>query len=217
MKVPLYNLQNETIGEIDLPSKVFNAPWRPALVKQVLLAIQANRRRPWAHAKDRSEVRGGGRKPWRQKGTGRARHGSIRSPLWIGGGKAHGPRNERDYTQKINKKMRQAALASILSRKLKDNEIRVFEALAVPEPKTKALFQTMHNLLSLPKRAKKIDTLIVPKADDKNMFRAARNLVKAKAVRAESLNVEDLLSYKNLFLDQGALAAIEKHYKTLNK
>src|SRR6202007_528340 len=105
MKSPVYNIKNETVGEIDLPDSVFGAKWNPILVKQVGLAMMANARRPWAHAKGRSEVRGGGRKPWRQKGTGRARHGSIRSPLWSGGGKAHGPVKTRDFSQKINKKM----------------------------------------------------------------------------------------------------------------
>ena len=216
MKVPTYNMKNEVVGEMELPAKIFGASWKPELVKQVLLAIQANRRRPWAHAKDRSEVRGGGRKPWRQKGTGRARHGSTRSPLWIGGGKAHGPRNERDYTQKVNKKMRQGALASVLSRKLKDNEVRIFDEFATAEPKTKVLFGTMSALLSLPKRVKRIDAIIVPNKEDKNTFRAARNLVKAKAVRPEGLSVEDLMSYKSVFIDKGAVEAIGRHYKTLN-
>jgi hypothetical protein len=96
MKVDLYNLKNEVVGTAELPDTVFGVAWKPALVKQVLAAQMANRREPWAHAKDRSEVSGGGKKPWRQKGTGRARHGSTRSPLWSGGGKAHGPRNDRD-------------------------------------------------------------------------------------------------------------------------
>ena len=217
MKVPTYNMKNEVVGEMELPAKIFGASWKPELVKQVLLAIQANRRRPWAHAKDRSEVRGGGRKPWRQKGTGRARHGSTRSPLWIGGGKAHGPRNERDYTQKVNKKMRQSALASVLSRKFKDDEVRIFDAFATAEPKTKALFATMSALLSLPKRVKRIDAIIVPGKEDKNTFRAARNLTKAKAVRAESLSVEDLMSYKHLFIDKSAIEAMTRHYKSLSK
>src|SRR6185436_10884964 len=110
MNAAVFNIKNEKVSTVVLPDDLFGAPWRPALVQQVLLAQRANARRPWAHAKDRSEVRGGGKKPWRQKGTGRARHGSIRSPLWIGGGKAHGPRKDRDYSQKINKKMKRGAL-----------------------------------------------------------------------------------------------------------
>ncbi len=99
MKAPVYNLKNEKVGEVDLPESVFGVRWNSILVAQVLRAQMANKRRPWAHAKTRAEVRGGGRKPWRQKGTGRARHGSTRSPLWVGGGKAHGPSKLRDYSQ----------------------------------------------------------------------------------------------------------------------
>src|SRR5581483_12233223 len=126
MKTDLYNLRNEKVGTAELPDAVFGARWNAAVVKQVLDAQLANRRRPWAHTKDRSDVQGGGKKPWRQKGTGRARHGSIRSPLWVGGGVSHGPRNERDYSQKVNKKMKRAALFVALSRKMKDDEIKVF-------------------------------------------------------------------------------------------
>src|SRR3989338_10813210 len=118
MKTDLYNMQNEKIGTVELPEAVFGVAWKPALVKQVVNAILANKRRPWAHAKTRAEVRGGGRKPWRQKGTGRARHGSTRSPIWSGGGKAHGPLSERDFSQKVNVKMRRVALFSVLSHKL---------------------------------------------------------------------------------------------------
>src|SRR5882724_1844322 len=110
MKTDLYNLKNEVVGSVELPEEVFGARWNGSLVEQALIAQQANKRRPWAHAKTRAEVRGGGRKPWKQKGTGRARHGSTRSPLWVGGGKAHGPSKDRNYAQKINKKMKRLAL-----------------------------------------------------------------------------------------------------------
>ena len=124
MNADVYNLKNEKVGTVELPESVFGVRWSPVLVKQVAEAQSANARDPWAHTKTRGEVRGGGRKPWRQKGTGRARHGSIRSPLWVGGGKAHGPRNERDYSQKVNKKMKRTALFSVLSRKAKDGEMK---------------------------------------------------------------------------------------------
>ena len=106
MKIETYNVKGEKIGTAELPEGIFGVAWKPALVKQVYDGEMANKRRPWAHTKTRGEVRGGGRKPWRQKGTGRARHGSIRSPLWVGGGVTHGPRKERSYEVKINKKMR---------------------------------------------------------------------------------------------------------------
>ncbi|MBI2033557.1 MAG: 50S ribosomal protein L4 [Candidatus Liptonbacteria bacterium] len=208
MKTDVYNLENKVVGETELPDKIFGAKWNPDLVRQVLLALRANERRPWAHAKGRGEVRGGGRKPWRQKGTGRARHGSIRSPLWRGGGKAHGPSKERDYSQKINKKMKRLATASVLSKKWNDKEIKVFDNLEVKEPKTKILAGVLKPILNLKKNSKKMDLLLVGQAHSKNLFRAARNLVKAKAVSPESLNIQDLLNHKNIFIDKGAISLI---------
>lgn len=214
MKVQVYNFNNnEAVGEVDLPESVFNVPWKPTLVQQVVTAQLANLRRPWAHAKGRSEVRGGGRKPWRQKGTGRSRQGSIRSPLWRGGGKAHGPNKERDYSQKINKKMKRAALFSVLSKKFKDGEVRFFERLEIKSPKTKMLSQTLQKLLGMKKNLKKYDVLLIPDIESKNVFRAVANLEKTAALHPESLNVYDVLRYKNIFIDQKAAAAISNHYK----
>src|SRR3989339_1280264 len=119
MEAKIYNLKNEEVSSIKLPEDIFDRKFSEALVRQVLLAQLANSREPWAHAKGRGEVRGGGKKPWKQKGTGRSRHGSIRSPIWKGGGKSHGPTNERDYTQKVNKKMKRVALFSVLSKKFR--------------------------------------------------------------------------------------------------
>jgi len=212
MKADLYNWENSKIGTVELSDKVFGARWNEALVNQVLLAQLANRRRPWAHAKDRSEVRGGGKKPWRQKGTGRARHGSTRSPLWVGGGKAHGPRKERDYSQKVNSKMKRAALAAVLSRKFKDGELKIVDSLALKEAKTAGLAKTLKAFYPGVKRVLKYDLLFVPQAENKNIFRAARNLTKTAILGAESLNVYDILNHKNVLVDQGALDAIVKHY-----
>jgi large subunit ribosomal protein L4 len=212
MKTDVYNLKNEKVGEVDLPEKIFGVAWKPALVAQVLVAMAANLRRPWAHAKTRAEVRGGGRKPWRQKGTGRARHGSIRSPLWVGGGKAHGPSKLRDYSQKINKKMRRAALVSALSRKFKDGELRIFENLRIEQPKTKALAGVLKPLLHLGKKNKKYDVLLVAEKGNKNLVRAASNLPKTKTLDPESLNVYDVLNHKNIFMEKAAVGAISKHY-----
>ena len=118
-------------------------------------------RQPWAHTKTRGEVRGGGKKPWRQKGTGRARHGSTRSPIWVGGGVAHGPRNDRDYSQKVNKKMKRAALFAALSHKAKDGEIEVFDTLALEAPKTKVFASALDTFLTMKKTAKRYDVLLV--------------------------------------------------------
>jgi large subunit ribosomal protein L4 len=210
----LYNLKNEVVGNIELPADIFSIKKNAALVQQALLAQMANARRPWAHAKDRSEVRGGGRKPWRQKGTGRARHGSTRSPLWVGGGKAHGPISLRDYSQKINKKMKRLAMLSVLSQKLRNNEIKFVDSLNIEQPKTKSLFSVARTMLALDARSKKLDLLMIPVAENKNIFRASRNLVKAKAIAPESLNIYDLMNYKNLFIDQSAIPALARYYSS---
>jgi len=213
MNADVYNLKNEKVGTLELPAEVFGVKWNPALVKQVLEAQLANARSPWAHTKGRGEVRGGGKKPWAQKGTGRARHGSTRSPLWVGGGKAHGPRNERDYSQKVNKKMKRTALFSVLSRKAKDGELKVFDALTIEAPKTKVLASVLNGVLSVKKGDKRFDALLVSDIANKNLFRASGNLAKTKALAATSLNVHDILNYKNLLLDKESVAAIAKHYK----
>ncbi len=211
-KVDVYNLKNEVVGQTELPESFFGVSWKPSLVKQVVTAQLANRRSPWAHAKDRSEVRGGGKKPWRQKGTGRARHGSIRSPLWVGGGKAHGPRNERDYTQKVNVKMKRLALASVFSKKILDHEVRIVDTLALQAPKTKMIAKDLSAMVKLSKKDKRVDALLIPEVGNANIFRAARNLPKVKVLSPESLNVYDVLNYKNVLIDQKAIAVIAKHY-----
>jgi len=213
MKYQVLNFKKEVVGEIDLPEKVFKTKWSPELVHQVVLAQMANLRRPWAHAKDRSEVSGGGRKPWRQKGTGRARHGSSRSPIWIGGGKAHGPNKERNYSQKVNKKMRRTALFSVLSKKLKENEITILDHIDFAPAKTKAVSDSLRSLFGLKKNSKKYDALIVPDIENKIVSRISKNLPKTKVLLPDSLNVQDLLSYRNVLIDQKAVGLISKHYK----
>ena len=123
MEANVYNKEGKEAGKVTLPESVFNVAWNGDLVHQVVVAMQANARIPWAHTKDRSEVSGTGKKPWKQKGTGNARHGSRRSPIWRTGGVAHGPRNEKSYKQKINKKMRAKALFSVLSKKVEEGEV----------------------------------------------------------------------------------------------
>ncbi len=212
MKADLYNMQNEKVGTVELPEAVFGAPWKPELVKQMVTAFLANKRRPWAHAKTRAEVRGGGRKPWRQKGTGRARHGSTRSPIWVGGGKAHGPLKERDYSQKVNTKMRRAALFSLLSRKLHEGELRIVQNLTASEPKTKAVAKPLATLVGASARTKQLNVLLVPGTEEKNLYRAARNIPKTLVADARSLNVYDVLNHKHVLVDESAIPVVAQHY-----
>ena len=213
MKTDVYNLKNEVVGTMELPAEVFGTKWNAALVQQVLEAQIANARSPWAHVRDRSEVSGGGKKPWRQKGTGRARHGSTRSPIWVGGGKAHGPRNDKDYSQKVNKKMKRVALFSVLSKKAKDGEVKVFDSLTLEAPKTKNVATALKMVLSPKKGDKRFDVLLVSDNANKNLFRATSNLQKTKTIEAGSLNIYDIMNHKNLFIDKSVVETIEKHYK----
>lgn len=148
MDAKIYNIQGKETGKISLPENIFGLPWNADLVHQVVTSMQANARTPIAHTKDRGEVRGGGKKPWKQKGTGRARHGSIRSPIWKGGGITHGPRNEKIYAKKINQQARQKALLVVLSRKYKDGEVIFVDRLEMSEPKAKIAKGIMSGLAS---------------------------------------------------------------------
>lgn len=213
MKTEILNLKNEKVGDIDLPEGVFGIEWKPTLVKQVILAQLANKRRPWAHAKDRSEVRGGGKKPWRQKGTGRARHGSTRSPLWIGGGKAHGPNKERDYSQDVPKKMKRTALFSLLSKKVNDSDLKVIDSLTLDSHKTKDMAAAVKAMLGMSKNAKKFDILFISNLENKNLIRAVRNLEKTKVLDAKSLNAYDLANFKRVYIEEKAVPVLSQHYK----
>jgi large subunit ribosomal protein L4 len=214
MKTDVFNLKNEVVSSVELSERVFGAKWNADLVKQVLDAQIANERESWAHVRDRSEVRGGGIKPWRQKGTGRARHGSTRSPLWRHGGKSHGPRNDKDYSQKVNKKMKHVAFFAALSKKFKDGEIKFFENFDIEAPKTKILAAALRPMLPMKKGDRKYDVLLVSgDSAKKSIFRASSNLPKAKTLDATSLNIFDILNHKNIFVEKGAVAVIEKHFK----
>jgi len=146
MEAKIYNQKGKETGAINLPAKVFAAKWRADLVHQVVEGMRSNKRAGTADTKGRGEVRGGGKKPWKQKGTGRARHGSTRSPIWVGGGVTHGPLAEKNYKRKISKKMRAQALFSVLSKKMKDEEILFVDSLLMSESKTKEGKEVMNNL-----------------------------------------------------------------------
>lgn len=190
LEAALFNKAGKKVGTIQLPDTVFAQPWNDSLVHQVVTSIVDNARTPVAHTKDRGEVRGGGRKPWRQKGTGRARHGSRRSPIWIGGGVTHGPRNEKVYVRKINRKMSAAALRAVLSQKLRDGAILFVDSLDLTAPKT-ALAKTALTALSgidgfsgLATK-KRNAALIATSVDDSATSKSFRNFgnVEVEAVR----------------------------------
>ena len=209
MKVDLFNQQNKKIGETELPEKIFSVKWNPDLVHQVLTVQLANRRKTLADTKDRSEVSGGGRKPWRQKGTGRARHGSSRSPLWRGGGITFGPLKERKFTRKINKKMKQLAVLGILSKKLSDQEIKIVDNLKLENHQTKNLAELVKKFISSSQET----LLLIPAEENKNIYRAAGNLARVGVLNPESLNVYDLLKYRRILLDQGAIKGLVEKFK----
>lgn len=198
MKAIVYNTEGKSVGEMDLPENIFGQKWNPDLVHQVFLAQTNNRRKPIAHTKDRSAVRGGGKKPWKQKHTGRARHGSTRSPLWVGGGVTHGPTKERRYDQKVNKKMARAAIYSVLSKKLSDDEIRIVDSLNLTSHKTKDLFSKLKAIV----KSSRLSALIIPCEQFNLATRASRNIPKVRSLSANNLNVTDLLQYKNVVLEK---------------
>jgi large subunit ribosomal protein L4 len=201
MKTPIYNIEGKEINKIDLPEQIFELPWNADLVHQVVTTMATNARQPIAHTKDRSEVRGGGKKPWKQKGTGRARHGSRRSPIWIGGGVTFGPRNEKDYSRKINKKMKAKALATILSKKLKDNEIIFVDSLNLSKPKTaeaKNRITSLATVAGFEKLAtkRKNTALISLATKDNNVKKSFANFSNFLTEEARNINPIDLMNYK---------------------
>jgi len=208
LTMPIYNIQGEKTGTIELSEKIFGLKINNDLVYQAIAVQMAGRRTPLAHTKERGEVRGGGRKPWRQKGTGRARHGSIRSPIWRGGGITFGPRKEKVFAKKINKKAKRKALLMALSSKVKDKELVILDKLELKEPKTKLMAEIISKLFK-----KQPSVLVATAKKDEKIIRANRNLPYTKTIAANSLNIIDLLSFKYLFLDKEAIKVIEKTYE----
>lgn len=207
--IDIYNADGKKVETAKLLPEIFDVKMNIDLVHQAVVAQLANSRKVIAHAKDRSEIRGGGRKPWRQKGTGRARHGSIRSPIWRGGGATFGPTKKRVFVKKINKKMKRKALFMVLTSKLKDDELILLDKLELKEPKTKLMAEILKNLKSTTQKSKFL--IIIPKKDE-SIIRANKNIAYTKTLRADSLNILDLLSFKYLLLPKESIKVIEKTY-----
>ncbi len=204
MELPLKNLQGATVGSIEVSDAVFDLPLNTAVIHQVMVGQLANKRAGTHSTKTRAEVSGGGRKPWRQKGTGRARHGSTRSPQWRTGGVTFGPK-PRDYSQRTPKKMRRLAIRSLLSQKVRDGEVTVVEEFRLPEPKTREVLRALEGL--------EISTkcLVVNEAvSQKELWQACHNLKRVKSVPASTLNTVDLLNYNHLVLSVAAVRRIEE-------
>lgn len=199
----LYNVEGKEQGTIDLNDVVFGTKVNTELVHQVYVAARANARQPWAHAKDRSDVAGGGRKPWKQKGTGRARHGSIRSPLWRGGGATFGPLKTRNYKQKVNKKVKAQAVRMCLTDKVQEAKLFVVDGLKT-EGKTKAL-DALKKALGANKT-----TIVLTAGLDEQVMQSAANVLKTDVKRAEDVNVVDLLHHQFVILSKDAIATLEK-------
>ena len=206
-EVAIYSMTGEKVGSIALPVSIFGAPWRNDLVHQVTTAMQANARQSRAHTKDRSEVSGGGKKPWAQKGTGQARHSSTRSPIWRHGGITFGPRNERDWTEKINKKMRIGALLSVLSKKAKDGEIILVDKFAFSEPKSSVGKSVLEKLAAGTGAAtlaskKKNAALLSLASYDANTIKSFANFGNVMTEEARNLNPLSIMTHKYLIIEK---------------
>ncbi len=209
MEAKIYNQKGAEAGKISLPAKVFAAKWRADLVHQVVEGMRSNKRAGTADTKDRGEVRGGGKKPWKQKGTGRARHGSSRSPIWVGGGVTHGPLAAKNYKRTISKNMRAQALFSVLSKKMKDGQIIFVDSLETGKINTKEAAAVMKSIskatgakpLAASKKPRVLTALFARNEKSEKSF---RNLPQLEMVFVKNLNPMDILNYQYLIIENPA-------------
>ncbi len=203
-KVSVYNMEGNQVGDIELNDAVFGVEVNEHLVHMAVVSRLANNRQGTQSAKTRSEVSGGGRKPWRQKGTGHARQGSTRSPQWTGGGVVFAPK-PRDYSFRLNKKERRIALKSALTSRVQDNKFIVVDALKMDEVKTKTFANTLSNL-------KVNKALVILNENDSNVVLSARNIPTVKTALTNTINVYDIMKYDTVVIDKAAVATIEEVY-----
>lgn len=209
MKSTIYNQKGKEAGSVELPESVFGVPWNADLVHQVVVSMTSSMRHPIAHTKTRGEVRGGGKKPWQQKGTGRARHGSTRSPIWVGGGVAHGPRNDKNYDRKVNKKAKVKAFLTILSQKYRDGEILFVDALNFTAPKTaeaKAILSSLSGVKGFEKLSTKPKNAAIIAVNKKSpeVMKSFQNIGSVDVEEFRTANPVSILNHKFIVIENPA-------------
>lgn len=205
MEAKVYTTAGKEKGSVALPESIFGLTWNGDLVHQVVTSAQMSSRILYAHTKTRGEVRGGGRKPWQQKGLGKARHGSTRSPIWVGGGVAHGPRNDKTVYRKINKKMKTKALFTILSQKMRDGEIMFVDSISMAMPKTKDAIATLNTLASVKGfeklKTKKVNAALISfPTKEVATEKSFKNIGKVEVIELRNANPVDLLNYRYIVM-----------------
>jgi large subunit ribosomal protein L4 len=212
MKYPVYNQKGEEVGTVTLPKGIFEVEVNNDLIHQISVSQSANRRVVIASTKDRAQVSGGGKKPWKQKGTGRARHSSIRSPLWRKGGVTFGPLKERNYSVAVPKKMRKKALFMVLSSKASEKNIVILDELKIEKPNTKEISVLFKTLKSKIDNFKNGSAMLILPNTDKNLFLSARNIDKLNVAEAKNINALDLLSVKYLIMPKQSIKTMEETF-----
>lgn len=227
IKLNVYNQKGEVAGNMEVSEKIFGAKVNRVLINEAVVAQNANERQVLANTLDRSEVRGGGKKPWRQKGTGRARAGSSRSPIWIGGGVTFGPTKDRNFKKKINKQSRRAAIFMVLSDRVAEKRLLILENPALSEAKTKTMNEVVSNLeekalnllaVEQKKKGAKVmkerrSMLLISAEYDEKLIRSTRNLAGVQIINLENINIVDLMKKRNIVLTQGCVKKLESTYK----
>lgn len=212
LKIKIHNQVAEEVKDLSLAEAIFAVPVKTELIHQAVVAQNNNARQVLAHTKDRSKVSGGGKKPWKQKGTGRARVGSSRSPIWIGGGVTFGPRKDRNFKQKINQKMKQKAIFMALSDRLQSNSLVVIDNLKIDDYKTKKVNEIFSTLESKILKTDRRSLLVINENKDEKLKYSARNLEDVKVINIDNINLVDILNHRYLLITEKAVAAFTKRY-----
>lgn len=212
LKIKIYNQLSEEVKDLELASNLFAVSPNTELLHQAIVAQNNNSRQVLAHTKTRSEVAGGGKKPWKQKGTGRARAGSSRSPIWIGGGVTFGPRKDRNFKQKINQKMKQKAIFMALSDRVASKSLAVVDKIDLKEYKTKAVETILNDFDKKIFSTDRRSILIITSIKDDKLKYSLRNLQNTKLINLDNINLVDILNYRNLILTESAVTSFTKRY-----